>query len=140
MVKKAVFFPHSGNEFETAEDLRFFLAYTLKIRGGYYRLKEAKGLGYLEKGSIVFFVKKNYVVGMAIVEEDLRDIKDEINEGHEYKKIIKFFPNSIWAFSNDEFIPVDKLKEITGKKFRQGYSEIDSLEDLLKILAEIKHK
>lgn len=141
MVKKAVFFPHSDVEFKSPEELREWLATELKNRGGYYMLHNPQSLGSLEKGSIVFFRKKDYVVGMAIVEEDLRDLtEEEKNINSHYEKVIKFFPESIWAFTNSEFINIKRITQIISKGFAEGFTTIETLEELLNILALIKSK
>jgi hypothetical protein len=141
MVKKAVFFPHSGDEFKSPEELREWLATELKNRGGFYRLHNPQSLGSLEKGSIVFFRKKDYVVGMAIVEEDLRGLtEEEKNINSDYEKVIKFFPESIWAFTNSEFINIDKITGIISKGFGEGFTAVEKLEELLDILSLIKSK
>lgn len=141
MVKKVVFFPHSDDEFKSPEELREWLATDLKNRGGYYRLHNPQGLGLLEKGSIVFFRKKDYVVGMAVVEEDIRDLtEEEKNINSDYQKVIKFFPESIWAFNDSEFINVNKITGIISKGFGEGFTTVEKLDELLDILALIKSK
>jgi len=151
MTKKIVIFPHTI--FKNEEDLRNWLAGSLKLKHeGKYPLTSTKGLGQLEEGSIVFFHINSHIVGMAVVEEGLRPIKkEEIVNYDEFKKImelskmefsniIKFFPSSIWAFSNEEFIPREEVGKILNKDIHQNYTNIDTLNDLLKILALIKHK
>ena len=140
MERKIVIFPHSDEEFPHEDDLRNWLVSDLKLSEGKYRLKEAIGLGQLEKGCIVFFKKNNYIVGMAVVEEDLRPIKESENEENKYQNIIKFHPGSIWAFSNDEYIAVSKVEKITGKGSSRGYPQVDDASQLLSILAEINNK
>jgi hypothetical protein len=143
MTVKAVLFPHSPIEFTTPEDLRSWLAIDLKEDNGYYRLHEAPGLGQLEKGSIVFFVKDRIIVGMAIVEEDIRKIKDEENtETKEYQQIVKFFPNSIWVFSRENCVSIEKFdKAANWGKLRpdSAYKEIDNLRQLLILLNMANH-
>jgi len=145
MTKKIVIFPHII--FKNEEDLRNWLAGSLKLKHeGKYPLTNANSLGQLEEGSIVFFHIMYHIVGMAVVEEGLRPIKkeeivnyDEFNN-MEFSNIIKFFPGSIWTFSNEEFIPREEVEKILNKKIHQYYTNIDTLDDLLKILALIKHK
>jgi len=145
MTKKIVIFPHSI--FKNEEDLRNWLDGPLKLKHeGKYPLTRTKSLGQLEEGSIVFFHINSHIVGLAVVEEGLRPIKkeeivnyDEFNN-KKFSNIIKFFPGSIWAFSNEEFIPRGEVEKILNKDIRQYYTNIDTLGDLLKILALIKHR
>ena len=98
-------------------------------------MKDPTGLGELEKGSIVFFNKGKYCVGFAIVEEDLREIKEEEKDkfGEEYKKCVKFAPESICVFNDNQLIKKEDIENIINKKFHQGYPTVNNLEDLLNI-------
>ena len=136
MATKIVFFPHSDEEFKDQEKLRRWLKYDLKgFRNGFYTVINANGLGELEKGSLVFFNKGKYCVGFAVVEEGLRNITEEEKEkfGKDYKKCIKFLPESICVFNDDQLIKLEDITKIINKNFGQGYTTVDNLEDLLKI-------
>ncbi len=143
MAAKIVFFPHSDKEFKDQEDLRRWLKYDLKgFRNGFYSVINANGLGELEKGSLVFFNKGKYCVGFGIVEEGLRNITEEERDkfGEDYKKCIKFLPESICVFNDDQLIKLEDIKKIINKNFGQGYPTVDNLEDLLKIFKLIGTK
>lgn len=143
MTVKAVFFPHNVTEFRIPEELRSWLATDLKESGGYYKLHNAPGLGHLEKGSVVFFRRDRVVVGMAVVEEDLRPINPEENvELIKYEQIVKFFPNSIWAFSSNNCVSLEEFDKISkwGKISPDfAYSEINTLDQLKILLSLINH-
>ena len=143
MVANIVFFPHSDDTFKDQEELRHWLKYDLKgFRNGFYNIKNANGLGELEKGSIVFFNKGKYCVGFAIVEEGLRNMTEQEREkfGKEYKKCIKFLAESICVFNDDQLIKLEDIQKIINKKFRQGYPKVYSLEDLFAIFKLIGTK
>ncbi len=143
MVAKIVFFPHSNDEFKDQEELRRWLRYDLKgFRNGFYTMKDPTGLGELEKGSIVFFNKDNYCVGFAIVEEDLRIIKEEEKDkfGKEYKKCVKFIPESICVFNESQLIKLKYIEKIIGKGFGRGYTTMEpkDLLNIFKLVSNIK--
>jgi hypothetical protein len=86
MTKKIVIFPHII--FKNEEDLRNWLAGSLKLKPeGKYPLTSTNGLRQLEEGSIVFFHIMYHLVGITVVEEGLRPIKEEerVNYG-EFKE------------------------------------------------------
>ena len=143
MIAKIVFFPHSDDQFEDQEDLRRWLKYDLKgFRNGFYSVINANGLGEIEKGSIVFFNKGKYCVGFAIVEEGLRNMTEQEREkfGKEYKKCIKFLPESICVFNDDQLIKLEDITNIINKNFGQGYTTVENIEDLLRIFKLIGTK
>jgi hypothetical protein len=136
MAAKIVFFPHSDDEFKDQQELRHWLKYDLKeFRNGFYSVRNANGLGELEKGSLVFFNKGKYCVGFAVVGEGLRNITEEEKDkfGEDYKKCIKFLPESICVFNDDQLIKLENITNIINKNFRRGYTTVDNPEDLLKI-------
>jgi hypothetical protein len=136
MVLKAVFFPHMGEEFENPIQLRDWLGYGLKkYRRGGYHMRDPSGLGQLEDGSLVFFHKNNLVVGCAVVEEGIRkSTKEQMGRfGEEYQHFIKFIPESIWAWNSGQFITDEEVYSVLGKHLGQGYTIIDSLEELLRL-------
>lgn len=145
-MRKAVFFTHSNEEFADKYELRDWLAGTLRTdRKGLYRLREASGLGPLGRGSIVFFVKDDAVVGCAVVQKGVRDItaRDRRRfdwndkEDLKYKKVVKFFPDSIWPFSETQFLDRRGAARVSGKKdIRQGFPIIAD-DRILKLLARI---
>ncbi len=143
MAAKIVFFPHSDKEFKDQEDLRRWLKYDLKgFRNGFYSVINANGLGELERGSLVFFNKGKYCVGFAIVEEGLRNITEEEKDkfGKDYKKCIKFLPESICVFNDDQLIKLEDIKKLINKSFGQGYPTVENIEDLLRIFKLIGTK
>jgi hypothetical protein len=82
-------------------------------------------------------------VGCAIVEQPLRDITDaERTVNHyddEYKKILKFVPNSIWAWAESQFIDRTRASEIVEKEVgTRGFTTIETLDQQLALFAEIK--
>jgi hypothetical protein len=145
MSRRVVFFPHSDEEFPDEYLLRNWLAGSLRTdRRGLYRIGPTHGLKDLDNGSIVFFVKNHLVVGLAVVEESLRDITDgeRVHYGWNnaedavFKRFVKLFPESIWAFPVDKFIPTSKVAEVIDHKgFGQEFTLIEDLQKLLDILA-----
>ena len=124
---KAVCFPHSDDQFETPNELMEWLDYSLKnTHRGYYRYREAPGLGRLEPGSVVFFYKNKLIVGCATVEKGSRPLKpEEIERCDEIygtqngcagmKNVVKFFTKSIWVWDEHELVNEEEFKQITGK-------------------------
>lgn len=146
MVLKAVFFPHA--EFDDACDLRNWLGSELKVsRRGVYHLHNPSGLGKLEEGSLVFFRKSGFVVGTAIVEEKMRKTtKDERSSdrkmyGKVYENVIKFAPDSIWPWNDDQFLTYDEVSAIINKLIKgRIYSKVDTLDQLLRLFQAVtKH-
>ncbi|MEM0135024.1 MAG: hypothetical protein QXU18_07350 [Thermoplasmatales archaeon] len=147
---KAVCFPHSDDQFETANELMEWLDWGLRnTHGGYYRYREAPGLGLLEPGSIVFFYKNKLIVGSAVVEKVSRPLEDaEIERCDEIygsddncagmKNVVKFFPNSIWVWDEHDLVSESEFKEITGKNL-QHYVGIES-DDVLKLYEMVARK
>lgn len=121
---------HSDDQFETPSDLMEWLNTSLRnTHGGYYRFRTGPKLKALEPGSIVLFYKKNLIVGSAVVEKASRplkpDEKDRCDEIHGtdnncsgLENIIKFFPNSIWVWNEQELVDADEFEEITGCKLK----------------------
>ena len=140
-----VFFPHEEEEFESKYVLRNWLAGGLRLGDGVYHLREARGLGKLDKGSIVFFVREDAVVGCALVEKSLRALttrerKELKRQGYtkKYKKIVKFFPDSIWAWSDTQFMDRKKAERIVGKGIgTRVYTKVGDMQALLKLFAQI---
>lgn len=131
------FFPHSRDQFDDERDLRNWLDLGLRrYLQGKYRLKRASGLGPLEAGSIAFFHFKGWIVGCAVVEEAKRPTTNEEKRrfGDEWEYVVKFMPSSIWAWGNEQFVAVKKAEEIIGKGIGQGFTIVDKLSQLLKIL------
>jgi len=137
---KVCFFPHA--EFEDEYDLRNWLDYDLRRRDGKYLLRKAPGLSDLEPGSIVFFHFKGWVVGCAVVEEAKRPTTDDEKKrfGDEWKNVVKFISDSIWAWTDEQFVPVKTVEEMIGKGIGQGFTVIDELPHLLKILQKVAQK
>jgi hypothetical protein len=133
---KIVFFPHSKEEFGSEFELRNWLDLEVRIyQRGEYKLKEAKGLGELDEGSLVFFHRNNWVVGFAIVEKSMRETTDDEKEmyGDQYKYVVKFIPESITALNDKQFIPIENIEKVIGKTIRQGYPIVEDLNKLLSI-------
>jgi hypothetical protein len=142
---KAVVFTHTEGEFGDRFELRDWLSYTLReARRGWYHLRDANGLGKIGAGTLVFFNRDDFVVGFAVAETDLVETtEDDVKKyGEKYKYKVKFVPESIWAFAEDHFIPRVEVEDILDKKIRQGYPEIDTLDQLLlifnKMLTRVK--
>lgn len=142
---EARFFTH-GEDFDDKYELRDWLAGTLrKERNGWYRLKKASGLGDLERGSMVFFVKDDAIVGCGVVQKGIRPItKRDRNkygwndkEDMVFEKMIKFFPDSIWAFAERQFLDRRVAAKVAGKRgIGQGFPKIAD-KDILRIFARI---
>ena len=98
-------------------------------------MRDPPRLGQLEDGSLVFFHKNNLVVGCAVVEEGIREsTKEQMDRfGKEFKHFIKFIPESIWAWNSGQFITDEEVYSVLGKHLGQGYTIIDSLEELLRL-------
>ena len=143
MVLKAVFFPHMEKEFSNPNKLRDWLGNELKIyRRGGYLMRGPQGLGELEAGSLVFFHKSNTVVGCAIVEEGIRNSAklQKARFGEEYEHFIKFIPESIWAWNDGQFLTDEEVYSSIGKHLGQGYTMVDTLDDLLNLFQLMARK
>ena len=90
----------------------------------------------------MFFNKGKYCVGFAIVEEGLRNITEEERDkfGKNYKKCIKFLPESICVFNDDQLIKLEDITNIINKSFGRGYPTVENIEDLLRIFKLIDKK
>lgn len=133
---KIVFFPHSNKEFRDEYHLRDWLNVDLRIhKHGLYFLREARGLGDLEEGSVVFFHRNNQVVGSAVVDKAKRPTTEKERErrGEEYKHIVGFSPSSIWAFGDYEFVRISEAEKVVKKKLKRGYPVIDDITKLVEL-------
>ena len=128
---KVIVFPHSSDEFPDPYHLYMFLGSYLRDREGYYRVRTDSHLDNdVPKGSVVFFHKKDVIVGFAIVEipprnmnsSDYDDLKRESRKlGYKYEpklydRIIKFFPESVIAFRIEHWIPRKVVEKKVGKQ------------------------
>ena len=149
-MKKAVCFPHSDDQFETPAELMEWLDSDLRIlHDGYYRYRQAPGLGSLEPGSVVFFYKNGLIVGSAVTEKPSRALNDEeiklcelVHDPEncaDMVNIVKFFTGSIWVFNEHELIDKDEFKSITNKDLTH-YVTInpDEIMDLYAVVARKK--
>jgi len=123
---KAVCFPHADDQFEDPEKLIEWLDTSLRTtHDGFYRYREAPGLGMLESGSIVFFYKKGFIVGSAVVEKSSRPLEQKeietcgkmegTGDCENMVNIVKFFTNSIWVFGHYVVVNSEEFKKITNK-------------------------
>lgn len=140
---KAVFFPHDAENFVDEFYLRNWLDLTLrKHRDGWYHLKKGGGLGSLEKGSYVFFYRNNFVVGSAVVELDKREITEEEQDPYweEFENVVKFIPDSIWAWKDHQFLSKVEVDAILAPKTLSHYVTVDDLKTLLSIFEAVAGK
>ena len=108
-------FPHSKEFFEDPDQLRTWLHTTMRLRGGWYRIKKLKGVGLGKNppGSIVMFRKDDRIVGEAIVKKDVILISDKGYEGK-----IAFEPSSIRIYR--EPLGIGDLEKITGLNLKSA--------------------
>ncbi|MDO8635766.1 MAG: CARDB domain-containing protein, partial [Dehalococcoidia bacterium] len=119
--KVACVFPHSDDEFATADDLRRFLTKELPDREGEYRLRK---LGRKDKdfearvtaGSLVLFRKGEVIVGDAVVQQAIIEL-DPPEENIYYYKIV-FEPASVRAYQTE--VTVDRIEKWSGRKLQPG--------------------
>lgn len=140
---KAVFFSHAKEEFKDEMELRDWLDLDLRIyRKGEYHLRKGQGLGKIEEGSFVFFHRNGWIVGYAIVERPVRKTTDYELEryGEVYEHVVKFIPESISAWGDNQFLSNKDVEKIIGKKLSRGYTIVDKLPQLLKIFKEFAKK
>ena len=147
---KAVCFPHSDDQFKTPKDLMEWLDYSLRnTHGGYYRYREALGLGKLEPGSVVFFYKNKLIVGCATVEKGSRPLEPEEIERCDkiygtknncagMKNVVKFFTKSIWVWDEHELVSEEEFKQIT-ENYLSNYVGIEP-DQVLRIFAAVARK
>ena len=115
MTKQTVrIFPHSRDEFETADEIRIWLYNGLRLRDGGYYLRAIKGVGSIPRGSIVLFRFDKDIVGEAIVKENVKEV-DVIESGVRYEGMIKFEASSIRIYRRP--IKIKFLENITGRDF-----------------------
>jgi len=127
-------FPHSKEEFPTADDLRSWLLTALKARGGRYLLRS--GQGSIPPGSVVLLRHGNKIVGEAVVEEDFVSQHIE-EEGFTYEGFIKFAPSSIRLYVGA--LPIEVLGNIAGRDFSvaRTYYKIEDWAVYSRILCEV---
>ena len=127
-------FPHSRDEFPTADDLRTWLLTALKARGGRYHLRTSQGS--IPPGSVVLFRHGDEVVGEAVVEENF--ISQPTKEADvTYEGFIKFAPSSIRVYVGA--LPAKVLGQLCGRDFSgaRPYYKIEDWALYPKILAEV---
>lgn len=124
---KAVCFPNTEDQFKTPAKLMRWLDTELRTtHDGFYRYRQAPGLGLLEPGSIVFFYELSLIVGSAVVEKASRPLTqreiETCNKVHGTENcnnmvnIVKFFTNSIWVFSQHELVDSKEFKVISNRE------------------------
>lgn len=128
-------FPHSDDEFATADELRSFLRDWLSTRESKGRYLLGK-LGWKDKdfkdkvirGSLVLFRKGKKVVGHAMVEELIRELhppehgKTEHGVPKDYYHDIIFDPESVRIYPDD--LPVESLENWVGRKLNPRFYSI----------------
>lgn len=127
-------FPHSKEEFATADELRTWLVTALKARGGRYLLRSSQGS--IPSGSIVLFRHGNEIIGEAVVEEDF--VAKSIKEGDfTYEGFIKFAPSSIRVYVGS--LPIKALEELAQRDFSvaRTYYKIEDWALYSRILSEV---
>ena len=110
-------FPHSRDEFETADDLKTWLLTALKARGGRYFLRLDSKHGSNPTGSIVLFRHGDEIVGEAVVEQDFVP-EPKIEGGFSYEGYIKFSPSSIRTYVGA--IPIETLERLTRRDLKRA--------------------
>jgi|Deesub1362B_J571_1020462.scaffolds.fasta_scaffold06895_2 hypothetical protein len=126
-------FPHSKQEFATADDLRSWLVTALKARGGRYLLRSNQGS--IPRGSVVLFRHGNQIVGEAVVEEDFVSQPVEV-DGVTYEGSIKFAVSSIRLYVGG--LPIEVLADLAGRDFSvaRTYYKIEDWAVYPRILSE----
>ena len=118
-------FPHSDDEFTSADELRNFLCDRLPAQPegryllGKLRRKDKNFKARVIQGSIVLFLKKGLVVGQATIQNAIRELDPPVDGITErgipvkyYHEVI-FAPQSIIVYRRG--IPVEKLKQWSGR-------------------------
>lgn len=127
-------FPHSREEFSSADDLRTWLLTALKARGGRYFLRSTQGS--IPTGSIVLFRHGDEIIGEAVVENDF--VSREMSEkGVTYEGFIKFAPSSIRTYVGA--LSIESLGKLAGRDFSgaRPYYKIEDWTLYPKILSEV---
>ena len=129
-------FPHSREEFNTDDELRMWLYNGLRLRDGEYYLRSTKGVGSIPPGSIVLFRFDKYIVGEAIVKDDVKEI-NIIKNDVKYGGMIKFEASSIRIYRRP--LEIKFLEKLTGRDFSvaRTYFRINEWDIYPQILAEI---
>jgi hypothetical protein len=119
-------FPHSSEEFSSAEELADYLRETLVDRDGRYRVVTASRYTSPKSGDIVLFQKDRQVVGEARIKEGLRRYEQpERVAGHKYQGYITFDPDTVRVY--EKTISFDEVEEKSGiKLISRAVQGIDS--------------
>jgi hypothetical protein len=109
-------FPHSPEEFVTADVLTGWLITSLRARGGRYQLRSRNSVEALAAGSVVLFRHAHHIVGEAVVTTYLRDHEEEdttlMGSVVRYESLVIFAPSSIRLYSPP--LPVKRIQELIG--------------------------
>ncbi|MDP2858820.1 MAG: hypothetical protein Q8P50_12700 [Bacillota bacterium] len=118
-------FPHSRDEFPTADDLRTWLATALKAKGGRYLLHSLTGIGEgnTPPGSIGLFRFHDEIVGEAVVVEDVQRAKIQEPSGVggnavTYEGFIQFVPSSIRLYVGG--LAISDLQAVVGTNLQSA--------------------
>jgi hypothetical protein len=119
-------FPHSSEEFSSAEELADYLRETLIDNDGRYRLVTASRYTSPRSGDIVLFQKNRRFVGEARIKEGLRHYeRPELVAGHKYQGYLTFDPDTVRVY--EKTTTFDELEERSGMKLnQQAVQRIDS--------------
>jgi hypothetical protein len=105
-------FPHDPDQFPTIHKLTTWLLGQLCDRGGLYRVRRNSKVSGVPTGSVALFRYGNYIVGEAIVAEELRPLTIEhqalrgVDDG--YDRVITFAPSSVRLY--DPALPVNCIR------------------------------
>jgi len=127
-------FPHSADEFPSADALRNFLSNKLpKMQKGRYLLRR---LGWKDKGfkarvireSLVLFRKGAVIVGDAIVKKPIQKLEPPVHDKTElgppmiYHHDIVFYPESIRVYA--KALPIKTLESWSGQRLYPNFYAI----------------
>ena len=129
-------FPHSREEFRSADELASWLQSGLRYRDGKYHLRRVgAGIGSIPPGSVVLFRFDKEIIGEAIVKQDV--VEEEIvDSGYTYKGYIQFEQSSVRVYRG--FLPIEFLEKATGKDLSvaRTYYKIDDWGVYAKVIKE----
>jgi hypothetical protein len=107
-------FPHSKNQFPTADSLQTWLLTALRGRGGVYLLTNPNAIAGTGPGSVVLFRHGQIIVGDAVVGKSKENLAEPLTDTTltggvaEYLAQITFEPSSIRLYAPP--LPVERIQ------------------------------
>jgi len=131
-------FPHSREEFKSADELRTWLYNELRLRDGKYNLRSIQtvGIGKNTPGTLILFRFNKEILGEAIVKEDVIEEKN-IFEEIEYEGMIRVEASSIRIYRKP--IGINFIEKITDRdlSIAQNHYKFNDWNIYSKILEEV---